>query len=256
MTLLEPGQYWNGVEVVDNPAFASLRAQKPPQPSKAERLFSSGLYAAQAVHRQGIPVTPDTMHSENPDVPKRLYADLLTNEKFLTALAERGIDLVSPKGLTPEQESALSIYFDMGLSLTHAQRLKAAGITDAKWRGWLRQEDFAREHAAIAEAIIADTRDVSLVRLAEAVDRGERWAVELTLELTGRHDRRNLGVDPAAAMMTVFQVLDDAAIPPQVMARVAEALRGMLGSATPRPIVVAAVSRPADQPQQALSEAS
>jgi hypothetical protein len=238
--LLRPGTYWDGVEVVDNPAFQQLRQTRAPQPSREERLLSSAIYAAEQLHRQSIPVTPETLHDENGDISFAIWRDLYASEKFLSALEQRGIALPSQSGLTPQQLSALAIYMDMSAKMTHPQKLKAAGVTEAQWQGWRRQPLFEAYLAETAEGLLTQSVPVALQRIAEATDAGERWAIELGLEMTRRHDRRDRAIDVSALLLQVFSVLDDEGVPDVVLGRIAGRIREMMGQAAPQQIIVQA----------------
>lgn len=244
---LRPGGYWDGLNVVDNPALMVPRVAKARRPSREERLFNIALYAAVKLAQEGIAVTATTLHSENPDVPERLYAELLTSPKFLGALEDRGIQLVTTGGLSPHQMSALAIYFDMTSRLSHAQKLKAAGVTEAVWRGWMRQPAFSAGVNQLAEGILQDAKPVMLQRLAEAADAGEKWAIVFGLEVTGRHDRRDQGVDMNALLLTIFTVLDEENVAAGTMARIAARVKEIIGAGaplTPRVVPVAGYSTP------------
>jgi len=248
VSTLRPGTYWDGVNVVDNPALMVPRVAKRPRPSREEHLFSVALYAAGKLAQEGIAVTATTLHAENPDVPERLYADLLTSEKFLQALEERGIQLVTTGGLSPRQMSALAIYLDMTSQLTHAQKLRAAGVSEATWRGWMRQPAFAAAVNELAEAILQDAKPVMLQRLAEAADAGQKWAIVFGLEVTGRHDHRDQGIDINALLLTIFTVLDEENVASGTMARIAARVKEIIGAGAPlvpRVVPVTGYSEPA-----------
>lgn len=247
--LLKPGEYWTGVDVASDPAFQRHGPVRSPQrrPSKQEQLFARAMYAAEMVHRTGLPVTPQTLHQENGDISLKMWQELLASEKVQAGLEERGIPLVSTTGLSPEQLAAAAIYLDTTNPLTHAQRLRAAGVSAAQWRSWMRQPLFAEYVGRAAEDDLQNAVPMLRQRVLQKADEGERWAVELGLEMTGAHDRRNQGVDVGQVLMLVFSVLDDAGVEQQMLSKIAERLRARLGIAPPTvaSTAVTVVSSPA-----------
>lgn len=249
MPTVDHAAAFNGISVKDDPAFRTLRPQRVPRVQ--EVMFTRAVVAALALHRQGIPITPASLNSENSDITKPQYEALLMNDKYLAALADRGIEPGTVRGMTPRQMSALAIYFDSTSTQSHRQRLAAAGVTSAEWGGWLKNPYFAREYMAMSEDLAAAGGPLALQRLVEQVDRGERWAVELMLEVTGRHDRRPKSVDLNALMMGLFTILDDAGIPADVMAKIGTKIKEMVGGGAPQPTQVITIAQPAIGQEQA-----
>lgn len=232
---LEPEAQWRDVVVADDPAFAALRPSHVRRNTAQETLLGKAVYAAVALQRQGLPILAETLHAENGNISHRQWRELLESEKYLEALEERGITVGTVRGCTPPQMSALAIYFDTTLKMNHTQRLRAAGVRSAQWQGWLRQAPFAAEYSRLAEERIRGAEGLALQRTAEAVDAGERWAIELTLEITGRHDRRPRSVDLNALFMGLYTILDDEGIPGETLARIGSRVKDMLGGGAPQP---------------------
>lgn len=214
--------------VEGNPVFAA-RAPRV-QPTKVERFMASTLHAAEQCARQGFAITVETLRMMNPELSGPKVAELLGTERFQHAAQARGIPLTSLTGLSPQQLLALRIYTDMSVPASHAQRLKLIGVADATWRGWLRQPRFAAEVSFLAEAQLAAGKDVALLKLAEATSEGARWAVELTLEVTGRHDRRREGVDVNQLLMAVFSILDEEVPDVAVLRRIDDRIKQLMGA--------------------------
>lgn len=233
MTIVSPGD-WDPVRgIVNDPVFAS-RVPARRRPSHAERFFASAVYAAVQADRGGYAVTVETMAVFNPELKKTDLAALLTTDKFQRALTERGIPLPSESGLSAEQLMAAAIYLDMTTSMSHAQKLRAAGITDAKWRGWLRQPAFAEHVSALSEDAIAAAKPVALTRLAQLADEKNLKAIEFVLEITGRHDRRKETFDVTQMLRAIFAVLDEEIAPLPggvgVLERIASKVKAMMGT--------------------------
>lgn len=215
--------------IVDNPFFQKAAAPAP-RPSVEERFITSTLHAAEQLVREGVPVTALTVRERNQELPFGKVAELFASPRFQEMLAQRGIPLPSETGLTPEQLHALAIYMDMSIPANHAQRLRLAGVTEGRWRMWKRQRAFADELTALSEEALRDSQPVALQRIASAVDDGHRWAIEMSLEMTGRHDRRKESIDVGALMMEVFSILDEEVPDTAVLARVASRIKARLGA--------------------------
>jgi len=221
-----------GFVAVENPVFVT-RAERT-NTSLAARMFNTVLYQVIQFDRQGIAVTAETIRREiggGRSMTVRDVAAILASSKMQEALLERGIELESTTGLSPEQLYALSIYLDMTVPMNHSQKLRAAGVTDARWRGWMRQPAFAKELADLSEETLRASQPVALQRVAEAVDAGARWAIELSLEMTGRHDRRKETLDVRALLMGIFSVLDDEITDVAVLQRISDKIKQQMGAA-------------------------
>lgn len=232
---MSPGQYYDGLRIKESPAFTQPRPERR-RTSKAERFFASAVYAAEMVQRMGIAVTPSAIHQNNTELPLSVLVDLFEQPKFLNALEDRGVSLPGSPGLDPQQLTALAIYLDMTVPMTHAQKLKAAGITEAKWRGWQKQPEFARRLAALAEDIISEATPVAMQRLAQLVDAGNLPAITLQLELSGRHDRRKETVDVNALLLGIFAVLDEE-VDAATLSRISDKVRSMMGQNAPAQVL-------------------
>jgi hypothetical protein len=92
----------------------------------------------------------------------------------------------------------------------------------------------------VAAQLVHDAVPMAQQRIAEAVDGGERWAIELTLEMTGSHDRRGDGQDARQLLMAVFNVLDEEIADPAILGRVAARIKEKMGHGAP-PQMIAAV---------------
>lgn len=208
MTILQPGQMWDGLEIVDNPAFMGRRP-RPAAPTREQQFFDKAIYAAEQAQRQGYGVNPDTMQMINPDLPATLLGDILQSEKFIAALDARGLRLDNKTGLTPTQLACIAIYLDTSTAANLTQKLRMMGATRAQWDGWMRQPLFAERLSVISEERTAGLTPLALQRLEQAVDSGAPWAIQLLLEVNKRHDRRGDTADPMVAIRVIRDVLDE-----------------------------------------------
>lgn len=249
--LLAPGEYWDGVSVVKNPLFDL--AVKAPKPTREEEFFTRAVAAAEAAWNQGHAISPQTLRMQDPALPARLLGPVLELELFQQALAERGIQ-ATINGLTPQQLSTLNMYFSVELptGTSHAERLRAAGTTVQQWKGWMRSPRFAERVQQLSEHGMRDALPIAMQRLAEKADQGERWAVEMVLEVTGRHDRREKSVDLRDVLQKIFTILDEEVSDPAILDRIAQAVRRIVSGGEAlqiAPVVVASVEPTEGGPQ-------
>lgn len=237
----DPADQWRDVKVRGNVRFAlPLAPDAPPAlvppPAPEEVLLTRAIAAAEMLHRQGIVVTPDELFVEDKGIPLQLWRELAETEQFQHALEVRGIPPASLTGLTPRMLSALELFFEMeGKSFD--QRLRAAGINRRIWTSWMRIPQFAKYVEGHGELALKDAVPAMLEQVAEKGRRGEKWAVELGLEITGRHDRRQQQTSIQDVLMTVFMALDDAGVPADMLSRIGDSIRRRMGAPEGAPVI-------------------
>lgn len=232
--------------VVDGPMWASRRQQ--PTTSGEQWLFDICVGAAEALGRQGLVITAANLHGQDSRITLARAAEVVASGRFADACEARGIPLSTRYGLTPEQSAAVAIYMDTSVTMSHAQKLRAAGVSEQKWRGWMRQQAFSDAMARTAENIISDSAPLAFMRIHDVLDKGANRdalkAAELVLEITGRHDRRQQSLDVGAILTAVFQILDEEGVDPAILASAGARIRTLTaGTITP---TVQTTSRPAD----------
>jgi hypothetical protein len=208
------------------PDFTPAKPRRAPSP--AERGFAAAVTVAERLQRQGISIDPGTLSRECYGMSFDDAAELLGSSRFAAALEERGISLHPMQDLSPRQAAALAIYLDTTSSATHAQKLRASGISEATWRGWLRQPKFASYMSTVSDEILAASIPVAKQRIAQGVDAGDIKFIDLALRLTGNNPDADVNVH--AAMMAIFEILDTE-VDPQTMRRIAEKVSGMMNGA-------------------------
>jgi hypothetical protein len=214
------------------------RAPRTYRPKAGEVVFAAGVFAAEQCQRQGIVVSQDTLCMMSDKLTPASALLLLESDKFQNALDERGILLPENGGLSGQQMHALTIYMDMSVAMSHPQKLRAMGVTDSKWQGWLQQPGFAARISEVSEDRLRSSVPIALQRIHEGVDRGDQKFIELSLEITGRHDRRKETVDVNAILTQIFNVLDEEIPDQETLGRIADRLRrlrdqGLLGGGAP-----------------------
>ncbi len=215
---------------VSEDVFGGVVADETPvQALLMHRIFS----AAESLSRQGIEVNVQTLNGEDQRLGLDVLERALPSRVIQAGLRARGIEVGAPLNeLTVEQRAFLAIYLDMSNPATHRAKLRAAGVTQRQLDGWMRQPIFRQEMAALSEERLRSVQPLAFERLSEMVDQGNFKAIEMVLEVLGRHDRRQGTVDVQAVLMGVFSVLDEelASVPggDEVMRRVAARMRNAM----------------------------
>lgn len=214
----------------------------------AERFFNEMVFAAESLQRQGIVINMDTLVAET-GAPKRQTAELVETVAWQRALEERGI-VDGTQKLTPRQIAAVAVYMDMEVPRSHAQKLKVANVSPAAWAGWLRQPRFAQYLSDLSNEALQGSLPVARQRIAEQVDSGERWAIELMLKMTGNDPDQ--GVDLNRVLMGVFQILDEEIPDAQILERIGKKVQQLVGGGQgaemQRQVVQLRASDPRDYP--------
>jgi hypothetical protein len=245
---------YTDLDVTQVQAFQAPRRPKRAA-SDAEQFLADALLAAERLQRAGVTINPDTIHTEFPRLPAGKVSALMTTPAWEAGLAERGItDASSP--LSPHQLAALTIYMDMSVSRTHAQKLKAARVTNTQWNGWLRQPEFARYLEDISQDALASVMPVARQRIAEGVDRGDKAFIDLALKMTGNDPDQ--GIDLKLMMGRIFAILDAKISDPEIMADIGRAMQEMMGGVqvAPRPAIQLQPSQPSDYAVPGTTQAS
>lgn len=217
--------------------------------ASVEDQFSFVVQACERLHRRGAPLTAEQLQNELPDLSLLQARKLLESDRMVAALAARGVSFTPLDALSAHQVQALMIYVDTSVPMTHRERLRNARVTQAQWDGWMRNPRFAARLEEVAEDRLASSGPNAMLRLLEAVDKGERWAIELSLEMTGRHRRGSDGQDPSALFVALFQVLDEAGVSEEIRRKVGNRFKELAspGSAPVRAatVMLAPTSQPA-----------
>lgn len=174
--------------------------------SREQQFFDATVQAAELAYRQGLPVDGETIRRQNENLLPHQVEQLLSTSKFARALEDRGITLTTPAGLTGEQANFLRIYFDPTIAADNAKRMKIAGVTQAKFEGWLRQEGFAKRFSEIAHEHLNAAMPVARVRVAQGIDKGDLGFIKFGMELTGEYDPRG---GPTVDVMAFGRLMQD-----------------------------------------------
>ena len=228
---LQPGEHWDGLKIVGNPVYDRVPVRK--KPSKEQVFFSRVVQAASDLQREGIAISPRTVWQFNPSLPEILVAEIFATPAFAAALEERGIPLSPHPGLSPEQMACLLIYMDMTVPMSHAQKIRAAKVTEAQFRGWMRQPEFASRMNQLGGDTLVDAIPIAKQRLAQLVDSGNLPALTLLFEMTGVHDRRKETFDVNGLLMQIFSILDEEVPDVAILERIADKIKSRLMDQAP-----------------------
>lgn len=228
---LQPGEHWEGLKIVGNPVYDRVPVRRGP--SREEIFFGRVVQAASDLQREGIAISPRNVWQMNPNLLEKHVAEVFATAAFAAALEERGIPLSPHPGLSPEQMACLLIYMDMTVPMTHLQKLKAAKVGEARFRGWMRQPEFARQMNQLGGDTLVDAIPVAKQRLAQLVDSGNLAAMTLMFEMTGVHDRRKETFDINGMLMQVFSILDEEIMDVTILDKIASKIKSRLMDQAP-----------------------
>lgn len=140
-------------------------------------------------------------------VDKNRVTYLSQQQEFAYALAVRGIDAENTSGLTAEQDAALLILTDTTSNKTWNQRMRAAGLSPAKFNAWMKNPTFSRALSTVSEAI-ANNHNVALVELGRKAGDGDLKAIQMQLAVSGRYDpAQQSTVDALVLVNKMMEVL-------------------------------------------------
>lgn len=214
-------------------------------------LFARLVQVCERLHRNQVPLLPEQVAREfGGRVTQTQVRHMLESPRLARALEARGIAFTPHEALSAKQMHALSIYMDTSVPMNHRERLRAARVTQAQWDGWMRNPRFAASVEELAEERLAGSIPLAHTRLLEAVDRGERWAIELLYQITGRFSANQQGADPRTLFAAMFEALDESGVPEHVLAAVGQRFRELASPGSPAgraaTVMLAPSSRPAD----------
>lgn len=203
--------------------------------------FAQALVAAERAARNGMPISPESLCSEDPELPVSAAMELLAEQRFADALEELGVNFTPMQRITSQQIAAIHLYLAAG-NRTHQAKLRAAGVSATKWAGWMRQPLFAdyisqhaldRLHGALPAAHMA---------LADKAGAGESWAVSLLYQITGFHDPSKVD-DPRKYFEAIFEVLSDEGVSDEILNKLAARIRQLsdpnTAASSARPAMIA-----------------
>jgi hypothetical protein len=128
---------------------------------------------------------------------------------FKQRLTRRG--LTPPEDcelLTQEQIMCINVMLNTWDKKSLRERLKIIDVTYAQYQAWRRDPVFNNYYTKRAEQMFGDVVPTAKNRLVELVEDKNLPAIELVLEMTGTHNRRQNGdLDVVALLQTVLEIL-------------------------------------------------
>lgn len=194
--------------------------------SPSSPYFAQGVVAAERAARQGMPITAETITSEDPSIPLSTAHLLVQDARFGRALEEVGVNFVPLAPITNDQLAAVKMYL-AAPGKTHNAKLRAIGVSPTKWSGWMRQARFRDYIANGALDRMFDALPGAQLAVAEKAEAGESWAVNLVFSITGFYDPNKVD-DPRPIFDAIFEELAKANVDPAILDRVVSRVRGML----------------------------
>lgn len=129
----------------------------------------------------------------------------LRQEETNHALAVRGVS--TEVHLTPEQDYVISILGDTSSKLNFNERMRRAGVSQAKLTAWRKNPVFDQAMKGLAEQVTAN-HDIALFELGRKVGEGDMRAIEKSLEISGRYNpAQQSTVDALALINRVVEIL-------------------------------------------------
>lgn len=158
--------------------------------SPEQYLFEAVVLAAEACYRQQLPITPSTIHSENPSLLEAAIERVLEGTKFARSMEDRGIPFGGWNGLTAEQANFLRIVLDPTSSVPLRKRYRAAGVTQSKLSGWMRNPEFERRYREMSHEVLSDSMPVARTMVATGIAEGKLEFIKFGMELEREWDPR------------------------------------------------------------------
>jgi hypothetical protein len=203
--------------------------------------FAAGVIAAERCARDGMPITADSLNAQDSTLPLYEAEKLVNDDRFAAALEEVGVNFSPLDRVSMEQLAAVKLYL-MDQSRTHAAKLRAAGISQTKWSGWMRQPRFREYINTFAMDTLHDALPGAHLALAREAQDGKQWATTLLYQVTGFFDPNRVE-DPRRFFEGIFEVLSDEGVDERILAKVAGRIRELAdpnGAPAPRPAMILA----------------
>lgn len=171
------------VTETDSNKFPMIKAPKGISDDTFRNVLSAAFTAY--LHYKRIPTVGDIAKfcSHTPTT----VAKVIQTSEFLWAIERRGVQWTG-KGLSPEQQYALSVITNPTDRRDLNKKLKSCGVPYSRYRAWLKQPLFNAHLTKITEDMLGEhVSDVHTSFLNKALS-GDMNAIKLYYEMTGRHN--------------------------------------------------------------------
>jgi hypothetical protein len=156
-------------------------------------------------------------------------AAMLDSEDFKRSVLAAGIPWVgSQDTLTTEQHYVINIVLDPTNKGSLKNRLDKAGVTYAKWQGWMKQPAFK----AAVNRLFADTLENVMPSIQNSLinqaERGNMHAIKFVYELTKRWDPNgNNSQDLVVLIGQVIEIVTKHVTDPDTLVKIGSELQGL-----------------------------
>lgn len=131
----------------------------------------------------------------------------LGTEEYVMLMAERGIVIEAPVGLSPEQIALITILSNTTSRETIRTRLKRAGVSYPTYTAWRRQRAFTEALTAATGAAMENAISNADIQLAVMAQNGDLPAIKYFNELMGRAPDDKKAVDAMAFAKLMLEVV-------------------------------------------------
>lgn len=175
------------------PGDQTIQLREPAAATK--RLFDAIITAAWALSLRGQEITAAAVHAELPKSKSKnaIAATVAQVQAVLEsamgrrALADRGLALSGEQELTYEMVATIRAMLDPR-PLSHAQRLRLAGVTAQEYQGFLTYPKFRHTLQESTEVALKGGIAQANARLVQQVEKGDLKAIQYLHQLTGYWD--------------------------------------------------------------------
>jgi hypothetical protein len=134
------------------------------------------------------PTDPEIRHKAGARPSITAIQQYKATQEFKSGMAERGIEVGDTESLTQEQIACISLLTNLSDRRSLGSKLKALGIKEPKYRGWLKQKAFNDAIKSIAGKGLEEAIPMAEVALSQAAIDGDLHAIKFLMEVTGRHN--------------------------------------------------------------------
>lgn len=125
-------------------------------------------------------------------------------DHFRSGMAERGIEVTETDALTQEQIACIALLTNLADRRSFGSKLKALGIKEPQYRGWLKQKTFNDAIRKIAGQGLEQAIPLAEVALSQNAANGDLHSIKFLMEVTGRYNPSQQQAIDAQALIAVM----------------------------------------------------
>lgn len=159
----------------------------------------------------------------------KYFREVLLTPEFAEAMKDRGIPWEGdPRGFDAKMHYALQVILQPLGRDTLAQRLKKAGITQAEYKAYMANPEFARLVKELSEKIIGDSQHLAHEALIKGLEKADLNAVRYYNELTGRYNpAREQVLEVSAVLRQVIEIIQRNVKDPVALQQIAAEMQAL-----------------------------